>query len=224
MKVFPFLVLGLLYFYSCTTSKLMTSSVQPSEVTELQWIEPYSQISLIEKGNQIKYNDSLSKVSKRLIKKVSESFKENLPLTSECMVSDTVLQRKLNKEITSLFSLAIKMHNINNIKITPLIDSLLEASGKRFGLITISSGFTRVKGNFGKQVWKGAGVGLLTLGMYTQTPIKANSSLYAMIVDAKDDNIAFYKRSFLENKEPLEEDVLKKQFRDVFSGYFLAKE
>ena len=86
-------------------------------------------------------------------------------------------------------------------------------------MFIIATGFTRIKGNYGGQIAKGIGVGLLTLGMVVPTPIKANSAVHAMIVDAKEDNVAFYQRSRQE-KEPLNEQVLRLQLTEIFKGYF----
>lgn len=63
-------------------------------------------------------------------------------------------------------------------------------------------------------------MGLLTLGMYYQSPISANSTIYTMIVDSKENNIAFYKKSSFNNKEPNNSEVMKKQVEKIFEGYF----
>lgn len=56
--------------------------------------------------------------------------------------------------------------------------------------------------------------------MYYQSPISANSTIYTMIVDAKENNIAFYKKSSLNNKKPNNSEVIKKQVEKIFEGYF----
>jgi hypothetical protein len=118
---------------------------------------------------------------------------------------------------------AERNRSIKNIPITPLIDSLLNANVKRFGLIIVQSGFTRTKGNFGGQIAKGIGMGILTMGMYYQTPIKANSTLYAMIVDNRNKNVAFYNKSVLQDKEPTEKENIIRQLNNIFEKYFWGK-
>jgi len=216
-------VFGFIAFFSCTTSKTLTSAVKSNEVTDLQFIEPFSYISLIEKGNRGKYNDELSNESKHLLIKVSNSYQNQISLKGDIFVSDVLTKRKLENEIKYLCFSADRQRSISNLKLTPVIDSLLELSGKRFGLITVSMGFTRAKGNYGGQIAKGAAMGILTLGMYYQTPIKSFSTVYAMIVDAKENNIAFFRKSFLQDKNPLDEAVLMKQFQKIFEGYFWTK-
>ena len=70
----------------------------------------------------------------------------------------------------------------------------------------------------------GAALGILTLGMYYQTPIKAYSTIYVMIVDSRDNNVAFFRKSYLQDREPIDESVLVKQYNKIFEGYFLAKQ
>ena len=223
-RITSFLILNIIVLYSCTTTKPLTSSVTPSEVTDLRLLEPHSYISVIKKGNKGELDDSLSITSKQLIIKVLNDFKNHLPLTGEIILSDSIVNKSLEKEVESLILTADRTKNISNLKISPTIDKILEANNVRFGLLTISTGFTRTGGNYGKQVAKGAGLAVLTLGMYYQAPIKSNSTIYAMIVDSKEDNITFYRKSFLQDKEPLDESVLIKQFNNVFEGYFFSTE
>jgi len=214
------LILSCFILSSCTASKLLTSNVRPIEVTDLKLMEPFSYISMIKKGNRGQLDDSISLISKQLVFDALKNLKGQLPLTGEIILSDTAIKNSLEKEYELLILTADRTKNIANLKITPTIDKILEANDTRFGLIIINTGFTRSKGNYGKEIAKGAALGILTLGMYYQTPIKAYSTIYAMIVDSEEDNIAFFKKSFLQDKEPLDESVLIKQFKKIFEGYF----
>jgi len=216
------LILCCLILPSCTTTKPLTSNVKPAEVSDLKLLEPYSYISMIKKGNKGQLDDSISLISKQLVYKVLENFKNQIPLTGEIILSDTAINKKLEKEYEYLILTADKTKNISNLKITPALDEILEANETRFGLINICSGFTRAKGNYGKEIAKGAALGILTLGMYYQTPIKAYSTVYAMIVDSQEDNITFYRKSFIQNIEPLDQSALTKQYKKLFEGYFWA--
>jgi len=215
----------MIYFFlsSCTTTKPLVSDISPTEVTDLKLLEPFSYISMIKKGNRGEIDDSISSESRQLVIKVIEDFKPKIPLTGEIILSDTTVRNNLEKEFETLIRTAERTKSISNLKITPVIDKVLEANNVRFGLITVTTGFTRIKGNYGKQVVKGAGLAILTLGMYYQTPIKAYSTVYAMIVDSKQDNVSFFRKSFLQDKEPLDESILVKQYRDIFKGYFLPE-
>jgi hypothetical protein len=194
-----------------------------SEISNIQRFEPISYIQLIEKGNKQTYSDSLSEVSKKLMTEVLNSNKGSVPITNDITITDIFLKDMLEKEIDNLFYLSGLQKDKPTPQLTPVIDSLLEANGKRFGLITMSTGFTRAKYNYGLQVAKGLLIGILTMGMYIETPVAANSTIQIMIVDAKDNNVAFFRSSYFEGKEPLDSNVIDKQIRKIFSGYFWEK-
>jgi len=208
---------------SCTATKLLTSNVQASEVTDLKLLEPYSYISMIKKGNRGQLDDSISAVSKQMNINVIKGFNGQIPITGDIFLTDSAINKTLEEEYENLILTADRNKNITNLRITPTLDKVLEANNTRFGLIVICTGFTRIKGNYGKEIAKGAALGILTLGMYYQTPVKAYSTIYAMIVDSKEDNVAFYRKSFKQNMKPLDQSVLTNQYKKIFEGYFLTK-
>ena len=212
--------LSIMALTSCTTTKLLTSDVKPNEIKELQRIETFSYISLIEKGNRAVYNDTLSRASAKLFATILESYKNRIPLSGSISLNDPQTRKTIEREIEYLCLTADKTRNITGLKLTPALDSLLEANQKRFGLITVTAGFTRVKGNYGGQVAKGIGLGILTLGMVTVSPRKSNSTIYAMIVDSQRNEIAFFRRTFIEDKDPFDDQILKRQIERLFEGYF----
>ena len=210
---------------SCATSKFLTSDVKPLEISEMLKFEPFSYISLIEQGNRSVYSDSISNETKIILNESLETFREKMRLSSEeIKITDSLERKRFEQEISFLILTAERNRSIKNIPITPLVDSLLSANEKRFGLIIVQSGFTRAKGNYGNQIAKGIGMGILTMGMYYQTPIKANSTIYAMIVDSKDKNVAFYNKNGLQDKEPTEKENVIKQIDKIFEKYFWEKQ
>jgi hypothetical protein len=215
-----FLILSCIILSSCTATKLLTSNVQPAEITNLKLLEPYSYISMIKKGNRGQLDDSISSISKQVNISVLKSFNGQIPITGDIILSDTTINKTLEKEYENLILTADRNKNITNLKITPTLDKILEANDTRFGLIVICTGFTRAKGNYGKEIAKGAALGILTLGMYYQTPVKAYSTIYVMIVDSKEDNVAFFRKSFKQDLEPLDQLVLTNQYKKIFEGYF----
>lgn len=219
-----FLLLICCGFISCTVTKPLTSDVTPAEVTDLKLLEPYSYISMIKKGNQGELDDSISDISKQLNMDALKSYTGKIPLKGEIFLTDSTVNHQLEKEYEQLILTAEKNRDITHLRITPTLDKVLESNETRFGLVVVSSGFTRVKGNYGKQVLKGAALGILTMGMYYQTPVKAYSTVYAMIVDAQKDNVAFFRKSFLQDQEPINLNVLSKQYEDIFEKYFWPKQ
>jgi hypothetical protein len=208
---------------SCSTSSIMKSRVNPKEINELAVIEPFSFISYIEKGNKAFPNDTLSMKSSRLMREVIDLYKPSIPLSEETLeVYDFELRNKLIREVKTLMYSAQSNRQVSSLRITPLLDSLLVNNDKRFGLVMVNTGFTRRPGNYGNQIAKGVAMGVLTLGMYYETPIKSNSTLYAMILDSEQKNVTFFRRSMLPDKDPMNEAVLKRQMYDIFKGYFFT--
>ena len=216
---------------SCSASKFLVSDVKSAAINEMLKIEPFSYISLIEQGNMsATYNDSISNYAKIVLNEALEIFRGRLNLSSEEIeIIDSFERKALEQELNFLIMSAERNRSINNIPITPLIDSMLIANNKRFGLIVVQNGFTRAKGNHGGQIAKGVGMGIitgiLTMGMVSsyQVPTKANSTLYAVIVDSENKNIAFYNKSVMQDKEPTEKENITKQLHKVFEKYFWKK-
>jgi hypothetical protein len=215
-----FLIISCIILSSCTATKLLTSNVQPSEITDLKLFEPHSYISIIKKGNKGEVDDSISSISEQLNISVLNSFNGQIPISGNIILTDATTNKILEKECENLIITADRNKNISNLKIPPTLDKVLEANKSRFGLIIVCTGFTRQKGNYGKEIAKGAALGLLTLGMYYQTPIKAYSTIYTMILDSKENNVAFYRKSYKQNMEPLDQSVLTNQYKKIFDGYF----
>ena len=215
---------------SCSASKFLVSDVKSAAINEMLKIEPFSYISLIEQGNRHAYNDSVSNYAKAVLNEALETFRYRLGLAPEEIEITKFFERiSLEQELNYLIMTTEQNRRINNIPITPVVDSLLVANNKRFGLIVVQNGFTRAKGNYGGQVAKGVGLGIattiLTMGVVSiyQVPTKANSTLYAIIADSENKNIAFYNKSVFQGREPTEIENITKQLHKVFEKYFWKK-
>jgi hypothetical protein len=162
MKLYKiFFALFILIISSCsTTTKLLKSNIQPSDVSDLQYIQPFSYISLVQSGNKAKYNDSISNYSEEQLIKAINKFGGQIPVTNSILISDSIVKKKLEKEVEHLCVTADRQRSIVNLKLSPVIDSLIENNGKRFGLITVATGFTRAKGNYADQHAKGIETGI----------------------------------------------------------------
>jgi hypothetical protein len=179
-------------------------------------------MSLVSKGNKSIFSDSLSDKSKELLLKIIHDFGEKIPISGNITSLNEKVKAKLEDELYNMLKSNYE-GTFSSIILTPTIDSLLESKGKQFGMFVIASGFTRTEINYSNQITKSIGLKLLTGGVYTQVPIKARSNVYIVIADSKNNNLAFFRRSKIDGKEPLAEKVIKKQLNDVFKGYFWAK-
>ncbi len=218
VRILLYLIFCLGFLSSCVPVAL-TSHVAPTEIGDMQKFETFSYIALIEGGNRGKINDTLSKQSKAIFNEALAEF-TSIPVTGTITVTDTSTKNRIEEAVAYLFLSARKQQSIEALVIPSVLDSLLELNGKRFGLLTMTTGFTRVKGNYAGQIAKGVAMGILTLGTFYQTPIKSNSTVYIMIVDAQDNNVAFFNDFSLQDKDPLNKAILTKQIQKLFNGYF----
>ena len=212
-----------LILMSCGTNKFLTSSVTPDEITELSYFEPISYIQYIEKGNKSMPSDSLSGITSYLLDSLFTKNKPGMKLSEEIVIKDKTQNAKVEKEIGDMAQLIMQKKKLDGIPLAPAIDSIMESNNQRFALATVATGFGRRKGNYGGQIAKGVGVGILTLGMVVPTPIKSNLTMYAFIFDSEKDQIAYYKRSLPVEKAPTDPDALEKQLISLFNGYFYNK-
>lgn len=209
----------ILLLNSCATSSMLTNkSVPPNQVTDLGNHQTISFIGLIEKGNKTTLNDSISKLSTKLLDSIIIS--ESNPKIEKSFSVEDSQKDILQTDILNVFNKIIKTKNIENVRTTPLMNSVVKENGKRYALCVVNSGFDRKKGNFGGQVAKGIGLGILTLGMYTQTPIKSNTSLFAMIYDSQNGRVVFFNKTSILEGSPTDKDNLNKLYRKLFDGYF----
>ncbi len=211
---------------SCAGKRYVISEFTPL-ISEMAKFETMSHISIIERGNRETYSDSLSWVARYELDRILHSRRPGIPLVPEDIEFTVPHQGEfVGEEIDLLLrSIMDNGNNIRNIGVPPLITSMLKADGKRYGLIVIHAGFSRAKGNFGRQVAKDIGIGLLTgiLSMgavtYTGVTLKANSTLHAIIVDVERDRVAFYDTTTAE-ADPCDPEVLEKQVIKLFSKVF----
>lgn len=208
---------------SCVSNKMLTSSVPPTTINEMAYFEPISYIRLIEKGNKSKLSDSLSQITKTKVENILLKNRVKLNISNSIKVDNDTLMNRIENEIGYLIQTASRNKSLKGLTLTPTIDSILKSHNQRFALATVSVGFGRRKGNYGGQVAKAIGVGILTLGMYSPVPIKSNITIYGIIFDSKLNEIAFYKRTMPIEKSPTDSKILERQITKLFEGYFYER-
>jgi len=209
-----------LFFASCSSStKLNQSDVSPEEINDLQRFETISDIYLLgnNENNQTP-NDSLSKKSKAIFLKAIKSFSNKIPMQIDINIFDQNIKKIIEDEIRQLFNKADELPGISNLNIPPYIDSILDVNSKRFALLTFTSGSTKVKEKISNvRQTENISIGAIANNGNAN---QIHSIIAVIILDSKENNIAFYKKSLLENEEPLDLSILKKQIDEIFSGYF----
>ncbi len=204
---------------SCSTTKLIKSKVNPDEVTNIQFVEPFSFISYVSTGNTSVLNDSMSAIRKQIVEKLGHEYQDQLHITGQISLEDTVIENKLWRELESIIKRVGRYGNLYYIKASPVMDSLLRSWGHRFGLFTVSSGFIRKSGNYPKEKARADAINAVPYKFEREYVVPRGSALFAIIYDAGKHEVAFFGKSIKEEL-PLKEDLLRKRFREVFRGYF----
>ena len=223
MKKTTIILLAGLLVQACVSSEELTKIVKPNEINRLGYFTPISQIGIVEKGNQAIKSEYGSQRSIEVLDSLIITKKQTYNIYNSLTPSDSIIQIKLNEEIRNLTVQASTKQRVHNIDLSHTIDSVMEAHNERFALAFITTGFTRVKGNYKGQVAKGIGVGLLTLGMYVPTPIKASSGIHAVIFDSKNNTVALYKSSQVAEKEPTDPNIVTRQLNYVLNNLLKSK-
>lgn len=212
----------LILLNSCASTMLTSANTQTHEITEIGNFETISIIRLIEKGNQSKPSDSLSILSSKIMDSIITNT-SNPKVANHFDIPDKKLQARVENDILKTVTEIRTKKKLDQIRTTPLMDSIVKNQNQRFALCIINAGFDRKKGNYGNQIAKGIGVGILTMGMYTPVPVKANTSMYAMIFDAQKSSVVFYNTIPVVEKSPTDKKNLNQLYNKIFEGYFYNK-
>jgi hypothetical protein len=204
---------------SCGTTMPLKSKLKPSEINNLSIHVLPSVMGSISKANKAEYNQMYSDSLKSL---TVEEIPKFIPshINKSLFIFDNDNEKKqIENEIENLINFIEKRRNIKNLQVSDKIISYFESKKIEFVLFSHSSGFTREKGNYAKQIGKSLGVGILTLGMVVPISYKANLSNNIFIVDIKSKNVAFYRRSSME-LEPLKIKNIDKELNRLLTSYF----
>lgn len=223
MKKFLSLLLIIGLCTSCKQNMFITNDVNVQEINDVVLIEPQTEIGLITKGNNVFANDSLSDVASRNLEKILTYSVRHTHVTSIEHIGQ-------NQEINNfIFHLShMQKNEIEYVTIPSFIDSLIESSGKRYGLIARQSGFTRTRWNRTAQVTKAVSLSVLsavlTLGMaYVYVdPIVAVSEISLAIIDSYENKVVFFNMVSTEN-EPLDETKTSKLIFNLFEMAGIGK-
>ncbi|MEJ8597802.1 hypothetical protein JSO62_03735 [Riemerella anatipestifer] len=216
-------LLALLVLNSCASMMLNDKSIQPSEISNLGNFETISMIRLIKKGNQSEPSDSLSNLSSKIMDSIIWSS-SSPKITTKFNLTDEKLKKRVEDDILKTMLHIRDTRKLDHIKTTPVMDSVVKAQNQRFALCVVNTGFDRRKGNYGNQIAKGVGIGILTMGMYTPVPIKANTAVDVMIFDAEKSTVIFYNMIPFVEKSPTDKKNLGQLYSKLFEGFFYKKE
>ena len=205
------------FFTSCTANRGFVSSLTRADIRQVQQFEPLNYVGIIEKGNKITYSDSLTEVANTLFE-TALSRSKTIPVKGNIIIEDSLVNNRVQNEIYMLMNYVENNIKVKDIPIPPVIDSILESRNERFGLLAYNWGFTRTGGNYAGQIGKGVLIGILTMGTMYTVPYKDMSRCGLIIVDSKNNNLAFVSTANRESN-PLKAETYRKQMEDLLKKY-----
>ena len=205
---------------SCSVGKSFQTSTPASEILSIAYFEPMAFVHYIEKGNQSVLSDSLYSITKHKLDSLVLKHQNRLRLSEELQFENEISRSIFNSETGRLANTITRQRSLSGTSIPSVVDSVMEKNNTRFAVSIVASGFGRRKGNYGGQVAKGIGVGLLTLGLYTPVPIKSSLVLYGFIFDSKKDEVTYFKRqASYKQIDPTSSESIEWMLKELFNNY-----
>ena len=211
-KIYIFVIIGF-FAISCAPNHIVHKSYKRSLIDTVCHFPSLSFISVIEKGNTGIQNDSLSMISKGILDSLvlnNQTFK-----AIGLNIDNALLLNNTKSEILGIFNTILTSNSITKIDIPPYIKQIIEQNNQRFYMATLIEGFGRKSGNYGKQIAKGIGVGILTLGLYAPVPIKNRIRLMNFIIDKESMKIVYFSSTLPIEKSPTEIKIINKQYQKI---------
>jgi hypothetical protein len=211
---------------SCAGPHFVSKEITTAQITSVARFEPFSDIGYIESRNEILPSDSLTLIAQDLFLSTLAKFETRLPPGPALEYAGPATREVMMEEILHMLSFTGNKKSLNEATTLPLLNDMITASGNRFGLLMFQTGFSRKKGNYGKEVAKGVGLGILTAiatmgyGSAYYTPTKSNSTIHVFIIDAEKGNIAMYDKVTGE-VEPCNPEVVAKQVEKLVGKAFV---
>ena len=207
---------------SCVGTQFIASEANPRDVREVILLSPSAYVSYIEKGNRAALSDSLSAITDSLLRLVVPHSRI-LPVDSTLLELDPITRTAAADALAQLVQRASAQRNKGHLPAPRLLDSLVEASGHRYGMALVGVGFGRRRGNYAGQSAKAVGIGILTLGMYAPIPVKSSLTLYTAIIDSETDQVVYVNRTLPVEKDPTDEQVVRRQLERLYAGFWYPR-
>ena len=136
---------------------------------------------------------------------------------------------QLMDELDGLLSVARNSNGKVPVYVPYPIRELIEEGGQQYGLLIVARGFSRTMGNLLGDAAIGLGIGIAAavltggaVGVYS-APVKANTSFWAFVVDARSGELV-YCSGRNTHGEPFDYKLGKKQISKLLKKYFYVKE
>lgn len=219
-KLIIFLSVFLLLI-SCSTSRFVSSGVNMEEIQSMLKFDPLASVQLIQDGDVGHFDELVSMAAVETLDESLAVFSDKLMLShKEINLDNESDEIRLKVEMLRLLRAFIEGYNIQEVAITPLIDSILVANNERFGLIVYQNGYLRTRLNYKEAVLKRMITDNNGIRNFDLPPSSASSVVHVLIVDSEKKNVAFYNSNERKDAESIDKKGVIKQLEVLFADYF----
>jgi hypothetical protein len=226
VSIHSILAASLVFFFStCSSSKHTSVKRHPKEVKHILLFQPLSAVYIIEKGNKQELDIDYSNI---MMNNAWSGLEEILPreLDAQKLETDSIEQSEIADELFSLGAKLEKSITKKGMPVSEKIISVLHKHQFKYGIATISYGFTRTRKNYNNQMLMSLGISLLSAGIgggafaLTYGPNKSNSTVISFIIDRENRSVAYYRKYSLNNEDPLNPEATENQLKSNMNTYF----
>lgn len=220
MKHILYLLYFLLICSACTWGPYRFPGVRPNDIRILPYFEPVALIDFIDKGDQIAFSDSLSRIAEEKMDSILTAGGAGFPLGERLSFMDQEQKERFRNELHELANLFARRGNVSGITLPRTVNSLLKSRDSRFGLATVAIGYGRSKASQRQQVVQSVAIGVLSGGTYVPLPVKSSIRMFAFVFDAELNQVLFFHITPAENRDPTHPEALRRHLAKLYKGFY----
>lgn len=216
------ILLGLLLAVSCSSSRYVAADYPA--IDNLTLVIPYSNVWYVEKGGE-KYDEENSLEQQKMLTSILLS--SDLPIKDTISVAGLDYQQDLDAAISFLPN--INVRELDQLSTDGPLDELLDEHGSEYGLIIYSDGFLKDRDLYKREVagaivsglvsaFVGVATGVAVVG-YITPGWKYGSSIYAMVIDTRNNKVVYYNKIKPVERNPMDWKVLSSQVEKLMKKF-----
>ena len=207
-------------FASCT-SRYMIPDISPKKGFEVTVVDPASSIELVPRGagNVSIFSDSLTFLAKENLTIGMSQYLSNFYQVHH-LEFDTETNRLIDIQLYQMTRKLKSQRKVKRVPLPPSLDSIMDLNNIDHAVCAVHLGYSREEGSYQAGYFKGFLIAVLSLGTYNDIPRRSASDLSIFVIDGRNDQIAFHRRSNWRNLDPSNKEVTDRQIASIFKKYF----
>ncbi len=191
-----------------------------AKVYKMLVLPPVSAIAAIQTGSKMQINKELSQSAFR---KVFNQLKKSIPDTVDGVFfnPDSTQQSSITKFVSKIAADINSTHRAKTYTLPDSLRILFKTVQADFIFCVCSNGFTRTAKNM-VNIYQATEISsYLSLGIYDVRPLKSSAMMTCFIMDLKHNNLLYFKRDIMPNRDPTDALVIKAQLTALINRFFM---